>query len=114
MWLLLRNTDKRGRSAVPEIFLRMRSLRLARPLADFDMLCSLLPGLAGLLPDLLAHVADALTVVGLRRTLAADMRGELAHELLAGGLEVHARVLDARFVTLRSVTVTVSGILMIG
>ena len=43
-----------------------------------------LAGLAGLAADLLAGVADALALVGLRLALLADVGGGLADELLVG------------------------------
>src|SRR3954469_12790606 len=53
-------------------------LRSSCPLAD-------LPG------DVLALVADALALVGLRRALLADVRGDLADELLGDPLDDDAR-----------------------
>src|SRR5947199_4755823 len=48
-----------------------------------------LGGLAGLAPDLLAHVADPLPFVGLGRPDRTDLRGDLAHELLVHALDLH-------------------------
>src|SRR5438034_6212678 len=102
MCLAVRKTVRRGFSTVPDIFLRMRSLRRSRPTIliamakiSYGLLGRLaaLAGLARLLADLLALVANALAAVGLRRTEAADFGGRLAHELLVGAREVHDRAL---------------------
>src|SRR2546426_157255 len=51
-----------------------------------------LGGLAGLAPDLLAHVADPLPFVGLGRPDRTDLRGDLAHELLVHALDLHEHI----------------------
>src|SRR6266851_4029082 len=48
-----------------------------------------LRGLAGLAPDLLAHVADPFAFVRLGRPDRADLRRNLAHELLVHALDFH-------------------------
>src|SRR3990172_6539621 len=87
MWFRLRNTASRGRSGVPARRSRMRAWRLVRAavrLASLVML--LLPAdlacLAGLAAYLLARVADALALVGLRLPRRADLGGDLPDELL--------------------------------
>src|SRR5208283_5385366 len=100
MCLALRNTLRRGCSEVPLIFLRMRSFLRSRPTICIAIVVVSLPalpvlvyehedsriksllaaglrGLASLLADLLALVANALATVGLRRTKATDLGGGL-------------------------------------
>src|SRR5215207_2198067 len=105
---LERNTAMRGRSAVPRTFARTRRRRLRRRWGEVTVLmpdcsawwsaprrggragCSSCP-LAYLPGDVLALVADALALVGLRRPLLADHGGDLADLLLARALDDHAR-----------------------
>src|SRR5271155_310316 len=83
---LERNTAMRGRSGVPTTFARTRRRRRRRrsPLVMTVMLGP--PGgscaLTDLTGDVLALVADALALVGLRRALLADDGGHLADGLL--------------------------------
>src|SRR5580704_9351057 len=83
MCFALRKTLRRGRSAVPLIFRRIRSLRRSRPTICIAMasLPSGLRGLARLLAHLLALVAHALASVRLRRPEAANLCGRLTHHL---------------------------------
>src|SRR6266571_4340885 len=55
-----------------------------------------LGGLAGLAPDLLAHVADPLAFVGLGWPDPADLCRHLAHELLVHALNLHEDVVVDR------------------
>src|SRR5688572_1848082 len=95
MWRALRKTLRRGRSAVPTTFLRMRSLRRSRPAILMAMassssprlLLAALARLTGLLANLLALVANALAAVRLRRAEPADLGGRLADHFLVGALE---------------------------
>src|SRR3954464_15244355 len=104
---LERNTEIRGRSAVPVIFARTRRRRLSRLAgrgATVMRDCSAwwsAPGrrgragcgscaLAYLPRDVLALVADPLALVGLGRPLLADHRGDLADLLLRVALDDHA------------------------
>ena len=48
--------------------------------------------LAGLAPDLLAHVADPLPLVRLGRSDGAQLRGHLSHELLIDAFDLHEHV----------------------
>src|SRR5579859_2099772 len=84
MCFALRNTLRRGRSAVPLIFRRIRSLRRSRPTICIAMasLASGLRGLARLLADLLALVAHSLAAIRLRRPEAPDLGGGLTHHFL--------------------------------
>src|SRR5262245_47182748 len=96
MWLLLRKTARRGRSAEPAIVRRIRSWRFCRAAtreatfvivivpssASWLLLAADLAGLAGLAADVLARVADALALVRLGLARGADLRGDLADELL--------------------------------
>src|SRR5512143_2833482 len=111
MCLALRNTVRRGRSAVPFTFLRMRSLRRSLPTifmamvasslsreaapraARYELLLAALARLARLLADALAAVADALAAVRLRRAEAADLRGGLPDQLLVGAVQDQHRAL---------------------
>src|SRR4029079_16379466 len=90
-----RNTARRGRAAVPWIFLRTRRWRTIRPsrrlLAILLMTGSLLAGLAGFAEDLLAEVAHALALVGLGLAHGADVRGHLADDLLVDAADDDAR-----------------------
>src|SRR5918997_2836801 len=105
---LERNTAMRGRSAVPRTFARTRRRRLRRFSGDVTVLmrdcsawwtayrCRCRAGsgscpLAYLPCDVLALVADALALVGLRGPLLADHGGDLADLLLARALDDHAR-----------------------
>src|SRR5580693_8402183 len=89
MCFALRKTLRRGRSAVPLIFRRIRSLRRSRPTICIAMasLPSGLRGLARLFADLLTLVAHALAAVGLGRPEAADLGGSLPHHFLVGTRE---------------------------
>src|SRR5512133_1960103 len=100
----VRVTRRRGRSAVPLTLPRTRRWRLARAAAfafDVSMLrpapsfsrprraarsLSLLGGLTDLAADMLARVADALALVGLRRADLADLGRHLADALLVAAL----------------------------
>src|SRR6185436_14085973 len=109
MWLRLRKTARRGRTSVPARWRRMRSWRLRRA-APREATCVIvsvlqrqcvlllaadLAGLAGLAADLLAGVAHALALVGLRLAGRADLRGDLADQLLVDADDREAgRVLD--------------------
>src|SRR5688572_1377883 len=84
MCLPERNTDSRGRSSVPEILVRMRSLRRSLPISLPMSLTLALRRLAGLAPHGLAAVADALAAVGLWRTQVADAGCEATEQLLVG------------------------------
>src|SRR5262249_54473217 len=98
MCLFDRNTDRRGRAAVPRTFLRTRWWRRLRA----STLCSVisrtssvstarvpssLRRLAGLAEDALGGVADALALVGLGLADLADVGRDLPHELLVGPLD---------------------------
>src|SRR4051812_26428630 len=96
MWVWLRNTASRGRCGVPASFLRIRSWILVR-ISSFVFIGVLAPlrktlrsslgrrsrgsGLARLLLEHLAHVADALLLVRVRLAQAPDLRRHLAHLL---------------------------------
>src|SRR4249920_115454 len=93
MWLRLRNTASRGRSAVPVSRSRSRSWRFWRAAVrvatwlmtgdpSTSLLAANLAGLAGLAADDLAGVADALALVRLGLARGADLGGDLADELL--------------------------------
>src|SRR5690606_13283710 len=88
MFLSERNTDRRARPAAT--FFRRRRVRSARRfrVSRGERAMALLL-LAFLAPDVFAGVADALALVGLRRTDLADAGGGLADQLL-----VDARDLD--------------------
>src|SRR4051794_4333866 len=105
---LERNTEIRGRSAVPTTFARTRRRRLSRlagRVATVMPVCSAgwsaserggRPGcrscaLAYLPGDVLALVADPLALVGLGRALLADHGRDLADLLLGVALDDHAR-----------------------
>src|SRR5262249_24639704 len=87
-----RNTDRRGRAAVPFTFLRTRRCRRSLPssfrgLNDIDVLLPavlLLRGLAGLSQHALVGVTDALALVRLRLADLADVGCDLADGLLVG------------------------------
>src|SRR5687767_7228628 len=87
MWRPVRNTLRRGRSVVPLILLRMRSLRRSRPVSLAMLLTLALGGLAGLATDVLAAVTDAFAAVGLWRTQVADAGRELTEQRLVGARE---------------------------
>src|SRR5829696_3810880 len=105
---LERKTAMRGRSAVPRTLARTRRRRLRRRWGDVTVLmrdcsawwsahwrgvragCGSCP-LAYLPGDVLALVADALALVGLRGPLLADHGGDLADLLLARALDDDAR-----------------------
>src|SRR3954452_9052441 len=105
---LERNTEIRGRSAVPSTLARPRRRRLRRfagavrtvmpvcsawwsaPQRRGRTGCRSCP-LAYLSGHVLALVADALALVGLRGALLADDRGDLAHDLLGVALDDDAR-----------------------
>src|SRR3970282_2400573 len=90
----LRYTARRGRSGVPRIFFRSRRWRRMR--AAWDVFCRFialdlmqrLAGLAGLAPHVLPFVANALALVGLRRPDPADLRRDLADQLLIDAVDV--------------------------
>src|SRR5689334_2571406 len=88
MWLRLRYTDRRGRSVVPAIFLRIRPCTACRTSArDFLAIivlssCGLLRRLARLELDLLVGVAHALALVGVRTAKAVQVGACLADHLL--------------------------------
>src|SRR5258705_10610356 len=93
--MLLRKTARRGRDSVPSRWRRIRSWRLRRAAprlatcvivlvpSRWLLLAADLAGLAGLAADLLAGVTHALALVGLRLPRRADLRCDLADELLA-------------------------------
>src|SRR4051812_31957369 len=81
MPLLERKTERRGRSAVPAIFPRMRLRRLSRACSLVRFIAASRP-LSDLAQDDLARVADALALVRLRRPQTADVRRDLADGLL--------------------------------
>src|SRR3954471_3246905 len=106
MFLLERNTARRGRASVPDKRSRMRSWRLRRAAPReaigviverflLLLLAADLAGLARLAADLLARVANALALVRLGLARGADAGGDLADQLLvdAHHREV-GRVLD--------------------
>src|SRR5258706_16272506 len=87
MWVWLRNTASRGRAVEPESFLRMRArirVRMSSLVLIFISLRSGTrgAGLARLLLQDLAHIADALLLVRVGLAQAADLGGHLA-DLLA-------------------------------
>src|SRR6185503_14806563 len=109
MWLRLRKTARRGRTSVPARWRRMRSWRLRRA-APREATCVIvsvlqrqcvlllaayLAGLASLAADVLAGVAHALALVGLRLAGSTDLGGDLADQLLVDADDRQAgRVLD--------------------
>src|SRR5688500_3046497 len=105
MCLRLRNTARRGRAVVPSRCSRIRLWRFSRA-ADRVATCVIssvrslllaadLAGLAGLAADLLAGVAHALALVGLRLAGRANLRRDLADELLVDADDREAgRVLE--------------------
>src|SRR4051812_10176177 len=108
MCLLERKTVRRGCAGVPLILRRMRSLRRSRPTIRMAMMspylilecldlfracAGALCGLAGLLADLLALVANAFAAVRLRRAEPADLRRRLAHEGFVGAVQDDDRAL---------------------
>src|SRR5262245_47440644 len=96
----LRNTARRGRSDVPAMRLRRRRLmRCRRSRFVLILMAALLrAGLAGLLLQHFAGVADALLLVGVRLAQAADVGRDLADELA-----VDARHRDVRLLVDRDV-----------
>src|SRR4051812_39993134 len=106
---LERRTDRRGRAAVPTTLARTRRRRLRRRCSlvrtvkgealPTNTECSCLKEsrsdfscpLTDLPRHVLALVADALALVGLGRALLADVRGDLADQLLGDALHDHAR-----------------------
>src|SRR5882757_2339816 len=112
MWLRLRKTARRGRPSVPARWRRIRSWRLRRAaprvatcvivfvpcpdcLSSWLLLSADLAGLAGLAADVLAGVAHALALVGLRLAGGANLGGDLADQLLVDADDREAgRVLD--------------------
>src|SRR5664279_638304 len=92
--LLDRNTARRGRAAVPWIFLRTRRWRMIRPCrrccATLLIVCSLLTGLAGLAEDLLAEVAHTLALVRLGLADRSDVGGHLADDFLVDAPDDHS------------------------
>src|SRR4051794_30209649 len=105
-WTLMcleeRVTTSRGRSAVPWSFLRPRTWRCRRAFVrDAGCLCldreipMSLTSLSDLAADVLAGVAHALALVGLGLAELADVRGDLADQLLVDALDAEVgRVLD--------------------
>src|SRR6188472_1860337 len=97
MYFALRKTDSRGRSGLPLMRSRMRVWRLRRSAsrdAFFIGPSSRSPdlaGLAGLAEDVLARVANALSLVGFRLPLRADVGRDLADELLVGSEDAEPR-----------------------
>src|SRR5262245_6774330 len=98
MCLFDRNTDRRGRSAVPRTFLRTRKWRRLRASTLWSVISFYLwvstarvllslRRLAGLAEDALVGVADALALVGLGLADLADVGRHLAHELLVEPLD---------------------------
>src|ERR1035438_4419463 len=87
----LRNTLRRGLSAVPLIFRRILSFRRSRPTICIAMasLPSGLRGLARLFADLLALIPHALATVRFRRPEPSDLGGGLTHHFLVGAREDH-------------------------
>src|SRR5258708_36227455 len=77
-----RKTARRGRSAVPATLPRTRRCRRAR-----DSLTVKLGTLAYLPADVLALIADALALVGLRRPNLANLGSGLTDLLLVGALD---------------------------
>src|SRR5262245_43703363 len=86
MCLLDRNTDRRGRAAVPRTFLRTRKWRRLRASTLWSVIVSTssLRRLAGLAEDALVGVADALALVRLGLADLADVGRHLADQLLVG------------------------------
>src|SRR6266540_5372049 len=88
MWRAERNTDRRGRSGVPLIFLRTRRWRRIRASRLLFVIVScllvLLGGLAGLALHVLVDVPDALALVRLGWAALAEIGRHLADELLVG------------------------------
>src|SRR5829696_6823474 len=90
MWRAERNTDRRGRSEVPRIFLRtrrcrrIRASRLLFDIASLARLLGLLRGLAGLALDVLVGVPNAFALVRLGRAALAHVGRHLADQLLVG------------------------------
>src|SRR5690348_7495783 len=79
-----RYTARRGRSAEPVTFARTRRCRRRRACCLVLIAMSFsLRSLSDLADDVLARVADALPLVGLRRPPLADLGGDLADLLLA-------------------------------
>src|SRR5688572_18256474 len=97
-----RNTARRGRSAVPAIFVRTRACRAMRcAVLDVCAIPSLLlglradlAGLACLAADVLARVLHALRLVRVGDAPAADVRGDLADHFLVhpGDAELRRRL----------------------
>src|SRR5262245_30136298 len=98
MCLFDRNTERRGRAAVPRTFLRTRWWRRLRastlcsvislPLASRPLEClASLRRLAGLAQDALVGVADPLALVGLGLADLANVGRDLTHQLLVGPLD---------------------------
>src|ERR1700726_4601963 len=89
-----RNTETRGRCAVPETLARTR-LRRFRRRSPFVRMVMLGPpsscALSDLALDVLALVANALALVGLGRALLADDRRGLADQLLGDAFYDNAR-----------------------
>src|SRR5690348_15594112 len=78
-----RYTASRGRSAVPDTLARTRRWRRRRACCFVFTAIVSLRSLSDLADDVLALVADALALVGLRRAPLADLGGDLADLLLA-------------------------------
>src|SRR4029450_6313031 len=86
---LERKTRSRGRSAVPETLARTRRCRRCLASRVVSLLTGRLPSspLTDLPAHVLALVADALALVGLRRPDLPRLRGDLADELLVDALD---------------------------
>src|SRR4249919_3320230 len=94
MCLLDRNTARRGRSAVPMIFLRTRRWRRFRCSSLVSGIAigpRLLRRLAGLAHDALAGVTDALALVRLGLADLANVGRDLTDELLVVAAHDDAR-----------------------
>src|SRR3954447_1596068 len=118
MWVLLRKTARRGRAPDPSTRRRIRSWRFCRAAPRLAtcvivlrpsngrllLLAADLAGLAGLPTDLLAGVAHALALVGLRLARRPDASGDLADQLLVDAHDGKpCRVLDLEADPLRRV-----------
>src|SRR4051794_1232854 len=94
MCLVDRVTTRRGRSAVPAIFLRPRTWRCRRAFVRGAVCLCLdreipmsLTSLSDLAADVFAGVAHALALVGLGLAELADVRGDLTDQLLVDALD---------------------------
>src|SRR5262245_35425041 len=93
MCLFERNTDKRGRAAVPRTFLRtrwwrrLRASTLCSVIVSTSRVLASLRRLAGFAEDPLVGVADALALVRLGLANLADVGRDLPHQLLVVPLD---------------------------